>query len=404
MAFIEEKLRTEILGDYDIIVVGAGPAGCGAALGAARAGAKVLLLEHFNALGGAWSQYFMNPLFDSENKGGILREIIDDLKTAGEWGGFWDISFNYEAMKCLLDRKMAEAGVEVLFNTTFAKTLVEGQTVKGVVVENISGRGAYTARYVFDATGDGNVAASAGCRFAIGEKDGFRDCQAMTLMFLVANIPDKYCTREGRFLRGIIDKAYAAHGKVTPFMNPYIINVPGTHFGVVQFTHMYGYDPLSAADVTRATIEGRRQMLEGLGFLRDYDPELRGLELVFSAPALGVRESRRIVGEYVLSADDLYSGRQFPDGLCTVTFNVDIHGGGNAQQLRKVTPYEIPLRALIPAGFDGILTAGRCISGTHEAMASYRVTADCFAMGEAAGCVAARAVQTGIPIREMKVK
>ena len=169
MSYLTETLSTPVAGTYDAIVVGAGPAGCGAALACARQGLKTLLVDRFNALGGMWTLGFMNPLFDFENKHGILTELISDLRARGEWGGFWNESFNYEYMKQLLDEKMRDAGVTVRLNTLCCRTLTEGKTVKGIVTEAPDGRRAYYGRMIFDCTGDGHVAANAGCAFEIGE-------------------------------------------------------------------------------------------------------------------------------------------------------------------------------------------------------------------------------------------
>ena len=204
--FIQERLETPIRGEYDAIVVGAGPAGCGAAIALGRAGMKTLLIEKFNCLGGAWTTGFMNPFFDFKNKSGIVNELVTALKERGQFGGFWDRSFKYEYMKHILEQKMTEAGVEVLYNTTFSRTLVEGNRVYGIVAENIGGRFAAMAKTVVDCTGDGNVAAAAGCPFELGVDGDFRECQAMTLMFLVGNIPETY--RDGLMLFEKLNAAY----------------------------------------------------------------------------------------------------------------------------------------------------------------------------------------------------
>lgn len=401
-SFIEEKLATEIAGEYDAIVVGAGPAGCGAALTAARCGLKTLLVERFNAPGGMWTAGFMNPLFDYENKDGVVLELRKELKKSGSWGGFWDQSFNYEYMKSILDRKLSEAGVDALYNTWFSKAICEKKNVTGVIVENCSGRKAYMSKYVFDCSGDGAVAADAGCRFLIGDDENgdVSKCQAMTLMFLVGNIPEKY--KDGLMLGPIMDKAYESRGMTAPFHVPYLIPVPGSHFGVVQFTHMYENDPLDIDDINRATIEGRRQMIEGFEALKAYDPDFSDLELVASSPTLGIRESRRICGEYVLNGNDLINGSKFDDRVATATFNVDIHPSENqAQVCYPVKPYDIPLRSLIPEGYNGIVVAGKCISGTHEAMASYRVTGNCCQMGENLAYAVAYAIRNRLNIRDV---
>lgn len=399
---INETLSTPVRGKYDAVVVGAGPAGCGAALALGRSGMKTLLIEKFNCLGGAWTTGFMNPFFDYEKKTGIVGELVAELKERGQFGGFWDKSFHYEYMKLILERKMKEANVEVLYNTTFSRTLVEDQKVYGIVAENIGGRFAALADYVIDATGDGNVAASAGCPFALGVDGDYKECQAMTLMFLVGNIPEQY--KDGLMIYEKLNAAYEAAGKQIPFKVPYLIPVPNTHFGVVQFTHMYEYDPLDASAITAATMEGRQQLIDAFEYLTTYDEDFSDLELITSSSVLGVRESRRIVGEYTVSADDILSGARFDDAVAYVTFGADLHTKSNkAQHCFAVKPYHIPMRALIPKDYRGIVVAGRCISGTREAMASYRVTGNCAQMGENAGYIIAEAIKTGQDVRDVRL-
>ena len=397
---ILERLETPVKGEYDVIVVGGGPAGCAAAISAARAGASALLIERFNCLGGMWTSGFVNPLFDQENKTGLMREIVDELKARGQWGGFRNISFHYEHMKSILEHKCRQAGVTLLFDTRFARAVMEGQRVSGVICENIGGRCAYRAKMVIDCTGDANVAADAGVKFQMGrEEDGM--CQAMTLMFLVGNIPARYLDGNGLNLYEKLDRVYQKLGKPIPFRAPVMIPVPHSSFGVVQFTHMYGYNALRAEEVTAAVIEGRDQMLEAMEGLRRWDEEFKELEIIASAPLLGVRESRRIEGEYTLTLEDVMQGARFEDAVTSVTFNIDIHHpGDSAQSCIDVAEYQIPFRCLVPKGADGLLVAGRCISGTHEAMASYRVTGNCCPMGEAAGRAAADFAVRGVPYRK----
>ncbi|MBQ8642460.1 MAG: FAD-dependent oxidoreductase [Clostridia bacterium] len=403
METITESLVTPVRGKYDVIVVGCGPAGCGAAIACGRAGLKTLVIEKANCPGGAWTTGFMNPFFDGLGKCGFVEELITELRNRNQWGGFWNISFHYETMKYILEQKLTEAGVELLYNTHFSRTLTEGRKVTGIVAENMEGRFAALADMVVDCTGDGNAAADAGCAFELGEDGDWKECQAMTLMFLVGNIPEKY--RDGLMIYEKLEAAYRQAGKEIPFKVPYLIPVPHAHFGVVQFTHMYEYNPLSAADLTRATMEGRQQIMDAFEALTTYDEEFRDLELITSAGVLGVRESRRIIGEYTVSLEDILNGTQFADAVAHVTFGADLHTKSNkGQRCFGVKPYTIPMRALIPRGYDGIVVAGRCISGSREAMASYRVTGNCCQMGENAGYVIAEALRTGVNVREVRLQ
>lgn len=399
---INENLTTKVLGEYDAVVVGAGPAGCGAALALGRAGMKTLLIEKFNCLGGAWTTGFMNPFFDCHSKTGIVHELVEELKSAGHFGGFWDISFNYEYMKFFLEKKLQEANVEILYNTTFSRTLIDEKRVYGIVAENIEGRFAVLAKTVFDCTGDGNIAASAGCPFELGVDGDYKECQAMTLMFLVGNIPEKY--KDGLMIYEKLNAVYEKGGKQIPFRVPYLIPVPNSHFGVIQFTHMYEYDPLNAKALTKATMEGRQQLIDAFEFLTKYDEEFKDLELITSSSVLGVRESRRILGEYRMSTDDILTGASFDDAVAYVTFGADLHTKSNkGQNCFQVQPYQIPLRALIPQGYKGIVVAGRCISGSREAMASYRVTGNCAQMGENAGYYVAEAIKQNVDVLDVKL-
>ena len=399
---IQETLTTPVFGEYDAVVVGAGPAGCGAAIALGRSGMKTLLIEKFNCLGGAWTTGFMNPFFDCHDKFGIVQELVDELRAAGHFGGFWDISFNYEYMKFILEKKLQAASVEILYNTTFSRTLIEENRVYGIVAENIEGRFAVLAKTIFDCTGDGYVAASAGCPFELGVDGDYKECQAMTLMFLVGNIPEKY--KNGLMIYEKLNAVYEKEGKQIPFRVPYLIPVPNSHFGVIQFTHMYEYNPLNAKELTKATMEGRQQLIDAFEFLTKYDEEFKDLELITSSSVLGVRESRRIIGEYRVSTDDILTGARFDDAVARVTFGADLHTKSNkGQNCFQVQPYHIPIRALIPKGYKGIIVAGRCISGSREAMASYRVTGNCAQMGESAGYYIAEAIKRNIDVLDVRL-
>ena len=399
---INENLTTPVIGEYDAIVVGSGPAGCGAAIALGRSGLKTLIIEKYNCLGGAWTTGYMNPFFDCGTKRGFVEELVTDLQARNQFGGFWNISFNYEYMKHLLEKKMKEANVEILYNTTFSRTLVEDKRVYGIVAENIGGRFAALAKTVVDCSGDGAVAASAGCPFEIGDDGDYTKCQPMTLMFLVGNIPEKY--KDGLMLFDKLKAVYDIIGKELPFTMPFLIPVPNTHFGVIQFTHMYEYNPLDGKALTEATIEGRQQIIDAFEALTKYDEEFKDLELISSSSMLGVRESRRIIGEYRMTDEDVFEGHRFDDAVAIATSSSDNHTKSNmGQHCYKTQPYNVPMRALVPKGYKGIVVAGRCISGSQRAMASYRITGNCAQMGENAGYTIAEAQKKNIDILDVRL-
>jgi len=189
-----------------------------------------------------------------------------------------------------------------------------------------------------------------------------------------------------------------------PFRRPWVIPLPGTGDAVVQAVHVYGVDATDARQLSAACVAARREAHLLCRIFRQI-PELRDARLVATAEQIGIRETRRVQGEYVVTLEDLVAGRRQPDGICTATFNIDIHpirqADGDHARAPRVKPYHIPYRALVPKALDGLLMAGRCVSGTHEAHASYRVTGDCVAMGEAAGLAAAWCAADGTAPRHV---
>lgn len=408
----EPAATTLVYDEVDVLVVGGGPAGVGAATAAARTGMRTLLVERYGCLGGIWTAGLLNPFFDARGKGGVTAEILDRLDEYGgtdavhDWRAipqFGTTVFNYEAMKVVLDQMVAEAGARVLLYTYAVGALMDGNRIRGVIVENKSGRSAVLAGVVVDCTGDGDVAYHAGCDFELGrESDGL--LQPMTLQFMIGGLDYEIHDRPSVPLYEVLERFNTpAKMAAVPYKPLAAVPVPGLPgSAAVMWTHMHRRDGTAADDLTDAVIEGRRQVqrcMELLNSARDQIGEVRLLE---TAMQVGVRETRRIVGEYRLDLEDLIVGRDFDDTICRVTFNVDIHlPDGNEIHTIDVQPYGIPYRSLVPKGVDQLLVAGRCISGSHEAHASYRVTGNCVAMGEAAGAAAALAVESGVPPRDL---
>jgi hypothetical protein len=413
--YVRETVDVPVAGAYDVIIVGGGPAGVAAALAAARRGVHTLLVESYGFLGGMWTMGMVCPLFDHENKGGICRELVDDINHLGygvqNGPDIWN--FDTEAMKRLLDRKMEAAGADVLLHTHFAAPLMEDGRAAGVFVENKGGRSVYRAKLVIDCTGDGDVAFRAGAPCEVG-RPGDGVTQPMTLMFRMSNIDyvqDYYSLRhyEGNELIAKLDRALGRAGvRDYPFnyRRPCVLQMPGSHTALCQTTHIRGRLSIDPADLSAAEIEGRKLAEEFFTLLKTYLPEFKDAQLDATGPHIGIRESRRVLGEYRLTIGDVRAHRQFDDGICTPTFWVDIHEsdgtGQHAQDEDAIAVrYQIPYRCLVPLKVENLLTAGRCISGDHMAHASYRVTGDCVAMGQAAGTAAALCLDGGTTPRAL---
>ncbi len=403
-----ENRETPVCGEYEVIVVGGGPAGIGASLAAARNGMRTLLIESNGFLGGTMTAASVSMMMYGERICGRNNDIGKEIeagimKNPNGRGGWRNILVDCEALKLLLDRMMEESGVELLYHTSCVDTLVEGTAVKGVMVENKSGRGAYLAKVVIDCTGDGDVAARAGAAFELGRNsDGLM--QPMTMMFKLGHI-DFWQTRDDE-LYGMISEASARTGIpfTANFVHPYILMLPGGDKAVCQMTHIRRKSAVDARDLTAAEIEGRKLVDEAYRFFAGAMPEFAGATLEQTGPRIGIRESRRIIGEYYLTAEDLLAGRQFEDGVVNVGCRMDIHEPDGLKMVcTDVKPYLIPYRCLVPKGIDNLLVAGRCISGSHEAMASYRMGGFCLAMGEVAGCAASFCLKNGTSVRNCNV-
>lgn len=402
---LEPARELEVEAEVDVVVAGGGPAGVGAALAAAREGARTVLFERFGMLGGMWTSALVNPLFQEQN-GWLVAELVENLRAAGGWQKEgWFCTFNPEVLKVVLENTLSDAGVDFRYFTWCAAPVMDEKRIRGVITESKAGRRAMLADVVIDATGDGDIAAGAGAKVDYGRSsDGL--VQPATLMFQIDGVqgnhhPEDLFPALQDALRRLEGDWQLPFGQVN--YAPWIIAVPN-HPAVVQATHVYEHDPLDPKSLTEAMIEGRRQAQE---LTRAFQaiPGWQNVRLVNTASVLGIRESRRIRGLYTLCLDDLQRGAVFADAIATCSFCVDIHApDGNSADTPHhdpIQPYEIPYRCLVPQGVDGLLTCGRCISGTHEAHASYRVTGTCMAMGQAAGLAAAKAVRSSACPREV---
>ena len=392
-----------------VLVAGGGPAGIAAAAAAARRGVKTLLIERYGFLGGMATAGLVNPFMPWEAAGkplvaGIFQEMLDRMRAlSGYDEKRWGHSFDAEAFKLAADRVCQEAGVEVRLHTLLTDVGVKEGSITRVHSESKSGREKWRAGVYIDCTGDADLAFRAGVPCDEGRG---RDhlTQPMTLNFRMANV-DLARMPGGAELNRRYDLAKAEGRVVCPREN--VLWFHTTQPGVVHFntTRVVGLSGVSAADLTAAELEARRQAHELVQFLvRDVAGFARAY-LQQSAPQIGIRESRRIHGEYTLTGRDVVTARKFRDGIARSNYPIDIHSPTGAGTVIKAVPagdwYEIPYRCLLPKGIDNLLVAGRCVSATHEGQSSLRVMPQCFAMGEAAGVAAAMAVERGCSPREV---
>jgi hypothetical protein len=328
--------------------------------------------------------------------------------------------FDPEALKLVAADLVAEAGVELLLHTFVFDVLLtdgsggpSGPAIAGVFAANKTGLQCLRARAIVDCTGDADVAALAGAPTEKG-RPGDGKAQPMTMFFRVAGVDSAEVRRyveahpeETKPFEGIVARARAA-GEWPDVprerVGIYESSTPGEWR--VNTSRLLDLDGTKAEDLTRGEVEGRRQAHTLMAFFRKRVPGFANARLLDTAGQVGVRESRRIVGEYVLTVDDICEGRSFPDAIALCSYGVDVHNPeGPGQAVRRdfetANVYEIPYRCLVPQGVEGLLAAGRCISATHEANGAIRVMPPCFATGQAAGTAAALAVKAGTPPRQV---
>ena len=417
MDHIDEQLQTPVGAPYDVVVSGAGPAGIAAALAAARTGAKTLLLEVAGCLGGVWTAGLLSWVFDFDQDG-ITREITRELERRGAKVGDHQAQYVYhiEEMKLLLEELCRDAGVDIRLHTRVVAAVKDGRNrLRAVVSESKSGRQAWTAKAFIDTTGDGDLGALSGCGFDFGYRTP-SEIQPMTFMSLV-NVKDaaamkQYISFYGGDLAGERRvnawKGFTAElhraGVEPSYMRPTLFQIRGNLLAIMV-NHEYEVVPFDAKQVTDATIRGRAEVNRIVKALNALGGIWEGIQLVASAEHIGVREGRRVHGRYTVTEEDLVAGARHFDAVARVTFNVDVHSfnkernrveHGLSHMKVKSQPYDIPLRALIAKDVDGLLMAGRCISGDFLAHSSYRVTGNAVAMGQAAGVAAALAAELDV--------
>jgi len=309
-----------------------------------------------------------------------------------------------------------ESGVRLHLHTSFVEPLTEGRWLRGAILHGKSGLQAIVARLVVDCTGDADVASGAGVPMLPGRDDGLT--QPMTMFFRVGNVDDDvidayvadHPEERGRLFNPFVERAKAAGDFPISRDKAGIYRTQERGVWRVNTSRLQGLDGTDVSDLTYAELEGRRQVQTLMRFFHSYLPGFHHAVLLDTAVQIGVRETRRISGEYVLTTDDLATGRHFEDTVALGAFPVDLHpaigdGGGTDTGLQRglqtANVYEIPYRCLVPKGAEQLLIAGRCISATREALAATRVMPTCFALGQAAGVAGALAVRDELSVRDV---
>jgi hypothetical protein len=406
---LEPKRELPVVKQTDVIVCGGGPAGVGAALSAARSGAKTTLIELHGCLGGVWTASLLSNIIDHEGKTGIMKEIIDRLDASD--AQYTAKKYDAELMKWTLEQMCKEAGVEVRLHTRVTAAYKDkNNKIDYIATESFSGREAWKAKVFIDTTGNGELAARAGCGFDMGEPQTGK-VQPMSLMVILSGLNEDDLVKAG-YIKGYGKEGSPSEtGKKKLHAEILKIGIDASYtmpsfFSIrpdmvaLMVNHQYGVLATDATGITQATIEARNEVNKIIDGLRKSGGIWSKVRIVTTAAQIGIREGRRIHGVYTLTKEDLMEGAQFDDGVCAVRFVVDIHslvkgeGGGYGSKGVKMKPYQIPLRSLIAKDIDNLMMAGRCISGDFYAHASYRVTDNAVPMGEAAGKVAAKAVLT----------
>lgn len=394
--------QLETIDEFDIVIAGGGPGGIGAAISAADLGMRVLIIERAGVIGGNMTIGHVSPLMgryiDNTMADFMIRYLSDENKP----------DCDFEEAKIRLMCLMEEKGITVYLNTTLCDVIRENNRINYAVITTQHGLKAVKGKFFIDGTGDGVLSYLSGEKTEYGREDGL--VQPMSVMFTIAGIDknqkltcyheeDETPLKKGGYLQMCRDAC--ASGELPPEVN--IVRLyPGKNFDerVVNATQINGLDPLDPLEYTKAQLLLRKQMKMIIDFLKR---NVEGFENVFikdSSDVVGVRESRRVMGQYVLDADSLIDGRPFEDVIVhKADFPIDIHNPAGAGQAESETlpvstqKYDIPYRCIVPLVNENLFVSGRCISGTHRAHASYRVMNIVLNVAEAAGIAAALCVK-----------
>ncbi len=427
--FIEEPARrVPVFGEYDVLVLGGGPAGIAASTAAARRGLKTLLAEHYGFLGGMGTAAGVTNFcglyanVHGEMKRvvhGIASDLLDRIAALDGLnephmvlGKTMAQAYDMSAYKCAADDLLASAGVDVLFHAHGAQVVKSGdRTIAAVILETKSGRQAVRARWFIDASGDGDLAYLAGTPTEKGDDHGHT--LYPTLMFRVNGVDPAAALEAPQAIPRLMEEAQA-RGEFTfprkgaivrPQRNPVEWRVNVTQLANSDGSAVDGTD---ARALSRAEAEGRKQAVDYYRFLRTRVPGFERAYIMDIAPQLGIRETRRVVAPYMLTGDDVVRCADFPDTIGVNGWPLEMHVAGDVKWVWPEIPASrgfnhLPYRMILPVAIDNLFVVGRCAGMTHEGQSAARVTGACFVMGQAAGTAAALAARSGGLPRDIDV-
>ena len=444
---VQNKVKSQLVGDFDVIIAGGGVAGFAAAISASRAGAKTCLIERSQLIGGTATSGLMNLFCTSYKKSrGIAKELFNRLileNAAYPTGLVPLVPFDTEICKIVMFEMLEEANVTLYLDSLIVDALVKKDIIEGLVIENKSGRQVLLANRFIDATGDADICAFAGVPFIKG-RESDNKLRPMTLIFMVAGVdinklikyvkqnPNEFSpdpmkcriNKKDKDIRifgyfNIVKKAKEA-GDLCDVINYFRMEsiIPERGLGTVNTIRIYNVDGTNIQDVIKAQIIARKQEKQLIKFMRKYIPGCENCFIIASAHTMGVRETRRINGNFELSEKDILLNKSYsdtiaidcnrltsgceshsPDGNEGDEYDKSIRGG-----ISQLVEYEIPYRCLIPKKITNLLVAGRCISATHTGNKYTRNMPACMYTGQAAGIAAAFSILSNVPVKDVDIK
>lgn len=441
------ELKVPVKHQADVIVVGGGPAGFCAAVAAARTGARTLLIEQGGFCGGMATQGLVAPFMTCYDRDGetmiirgLFQEVVErlverggaihpqDIQTGSAFTSYISVGhahvtpFDPEILRCLMDDMLTEAGVKALYHTSFIRPLLKGRRMEGVLIHSKSGLEIARGEIVVDCTGDGDVACRAGVPFDLGDPLTGQ-IQPASMFFRIGSVDssrveaDIQAHREHFYRKnGVNYRSF--HWRISEAREKGDWTLDRVSIGMfrgvkedewsINTSRIMHVDGTDAASLTNAEMEGRRQVQQIFAFMKKYIPGCENAVLLSTASNIGIRETRHIHGEYLLTAADVLGAAVPEDSILLAANSIDVHGrygpmSNEYTPIRDGKWYGVPYRCLVPQTVDQLLVAGRCVSATSEASGAIRVMPPCMGLGHAAGTAAAIAARDGLTVREIDV-